>query len=92
MEYSFCRIEDLSRLDVFDDASNATSLLVAKRQRPATVRVPTVIWLPTESATIASDTPLDEVLRITRREQRAAEPVDPLDVRSPLLITGAGGA
>lgn len=86
--YSFLRIEDLSRLRVFDEAANQTALLVAGRD-DGTARVPLTKWLANPSSTIPTHLGLEQVLALTRRQDWDAEPVDPHDPASPLLTMPA---
>lgn len=85
-EYSFVRIEDLSRLAVFEDAANRTSIVVAEREPPQSAQIPTILWQRGAAATIPTDAQLDHALGLTVRHELAAEPADPRDPRSPLLV------
>jgi SAM-dependent methyltransferase len=84
--YAFIRIEDLSRLAVFDDAANRTSILLADRTPQRSPQIPTVLWVARGTAAIPPESTLDDVLALVDRYPFAAEPVDPRDPRSPLLL------
>lgn len=87
--YSFLRIEDLSRLTVFDEAANQTALLIAGQAGEGTARVPLTKWVPNGSSTISTHFELEQVLTLTERQDWHAEPVDPHDAASPLLTMPA---
>lgn len=85
--YSFELIEDLSKLRVFEDASNQTAVLVAVNEdleEPFPIRA--VLWPPVGSARIPTHASAEEVAEATRRVELEAEPVSPIDVASPLLM------
>ncbi|HZO93770.1 MAG TPA: N-6 DNA methylase [Candidatus Baltobacteraceae bacterium] len=84
--YSITRIEDLSRIRVFADAANITSIVVARRRPSRSRRIPTVTWIPQGRATVTTRASLDEAIANVRRLHISAEPVDPRDERSPLLM------
>lgn len=76
-------IEDLSRIQVFDGASNATATFVAeKTSRRFAYPVPYKLW--TGPARISQDRELSEVLKFTQRISMEAAPIDGNE-RSPWL-------
>jgi SAM-dependent methyltransferase len=86
--YRFRNVEDLSRLSVFDDASNRAAVLIADLDsRDETI--PFTVWLPRESASIAVNAELAHVLDRVDLVEARAEPVDPNDPASPLLVMDA---
>ena len=89
-EYSFVQIEDLSRLAVFEDAANRTSIVLAERNPPRSEQIPTVLWMRGTTATIPFGAQLDHALELVVRHELGAEPADPSDRRSPLLVMPQG--
>jgi SAM-dependent methyltransferase len=88
--YTFVRIDDLSRLSVFEDASNRTGILLAARTpAPSVSQVPVTMWEPQGSATIRPSASLEDVLASVRRVELAGEPVDPSDAASPQMVMPA---
>lgn len=87
--YSFVSIEDLTRLRVFEDAANRTSILHARRAQSQETQIPAKIWRGAASSTIPASAQLDAALSLVARHDVVAEPVDPRDRRSPLLLLPA---
>lgn len=87
--YSFELIEDLSRLKIFEDASNQTAVLIATPDASGTYPVDAILWLPMDSSTIPTHTSLSEVKGMASRVELSAEPVSPPDPVSPLLMLPA---
>ncbi len=77
-------VEDLSRLQVFDGASNATALFVAeKTSKRFAYPVPYELW--TGPARIGQSKELPEVISVTKRISMDARPVTDSNPRSPWL-------
>ncbi len=90
-QYAFVKIEDLSRLRVFEDAANRTSILVAERAPSAgSLQIPARLWQGGAAATIPPHSSLEAALRLVVRTDLGAEPADPRDGRSPLLLMPEG--
>src|SRR5581483_9035670 len=89
-QYSFDKIEDLSRLRVFEDAANRTSILVARREPQSPGPLEVKVWSGGSAATIPASATLDDALSLVARHDLAGEPVDPRDARSPLLVLPQG--
>jgi hypothetical protein len=87
--YSFIRIEDLTRLRVFEDAANRTSILLARREQPQSSQIAATVWRGAASSTIPASVHIDAALALVTRHSVAAEPVNPNDGRSPLLLLPA---
>lgn len=85
-QYSFDKIEDLSRLRVFEDAANRTSILVARREERSSGPLEVTVWSGGSAATVPGTATLEHALSLVARHDLAAEPVDPRDARSPLLV------
>jgi hypothetical protein len=90
-QYSFVSIEDLSRVRVFEDAANRTSILVAERNPVGSPQIPARLWQGGAASTVPSHVSLDAALNLVVRTDLAAEPADPRDPRSPLLIMPEAG-
>lgn len=88
-QYSFVEIEDLSRVRPFEDAANRTSILVAQRAAPVPAPISTLVWVGGAASTIPVGSNLTDALELVARHRVAAEPVDPHDRRSPLLLLPA---
>jgi len=84
--YSFVHIDDMSTLKVFEDATNQTSVVIAERRKKQNPRVPVTRWFGVQSQTIPTSLEIESVRELTRRRNLFAEPVDPNDDSSPLLI------
>ena len=89
--YRFVHIDDMSSLNVFDDATNMTSVLVADRREPTDDRVPMLRWTGRDLRTIPTALELQAVMDMTVRREYYAEPADPLDPASPLLMMAQAG-
>ena len=89
--YRFVQIDDMSSLNVFEGAKNITSVLVADRQGGADNRVPVRRWTGRGSRTIPTALDLRAVMDMTVRREYYAEPADPLDRASPLLMMAQAG-
>ena len=85
--YEFVHLDDMSELRVFDGAQNQTAVLVA-RNRPESrgQLLPVTHWSGSETNSIPTDADLRTVATMTVRRNLYAEPCDPRDVASPLLI------
>ena len=84
--YSFLHIDDMSTLKVFEDATNQTSVLIAEKTASNRIRIPVTRWTGIQSQTIPTSLEIDNVREITIRRNLFAEPVDPTDEASPLLV------
>ena len=90
--YRFAYIDDLSALQVFEAATNQTAVLIAEKESAdVAAPVPVSLWEGVGSRTISTSLELDEVTRITRRRNLYAEPADPSDEASPLLMMPRAG-
>ena len=89
--YRFIHIDDMSSLNVFDSATNITSVLVADREEETDVRVPVLRWIGRDSRTIPTNLELQAVVNMTVRREYYAEPADPMDPASPLLMMAQAG-
>ena len=89
--YRFIHIDDMSSLNVFDGATNITSVLVADRREEPDERVPVLRWIGRGTRTIPTALDLQAVVDMTVRREYYAEPADPLDPASPLLMMGQPG-
>jgi hypothetical protein len=85
-EYQFKHIDDMSSLSIFEGATNQTAVLVADKRESRGSNTPVSIWKGDGTATIPTSLELDAVAGMTRRREYAAEPVDPADSGSPLLM------
>ena len=74
-------------LQPFKGASNRTSVVILQKGRPTKYPMPSYLyWKKTvRGKSIAVDSSLDDVLKMTERKQFAAEPVDENDPTSPWL-------
>ena len=89
--YRFVHIDNMSSLKVFKGATNMTAVLVADRRETTDDRVPVLRWTGSNSQTIPTALELQAVMDMTVRREHYAEPVDPLDPASPLLIMAQAG-
>ena len=89
--YRFVHIDDMSSLNVFEGATNITSVLVADRRDGTEDRVPVLKWTGRGPRTIPTSLDLHAVIDMTVRREYYAEPVDLLDPASPLLMTTSVG-
>ena len=89
--YRFVHIDDMSSLNIFEGATNNTSVLVADRREGTDDRVPVLKWFGHGSRTIQPDLELQAVMDTTVRREYYAEPADPLDRASPLLMMAQAG-
>ncbi|MBC8264297.1 MAG: SAM-dependent DNA methyltransferase [Anaerolineales bacterium] len=79
-------VDDLSRLQPFEGATNRTSVVVCQRGRKTRYPVPYTLWgRGTGSARVDIDKPLDEVLAETTRANLWAQPVDSKAPTSPWM-------
>jgi hypothetical protein len=84
--YSFIHIDDMSTLKVFEDATNQTSVIITEKVPLNKKRIPVTRWAGVQSQTIPASLELDNVSELTTRRNLFAEPVDPNDDASPLLV------
>lgn len=85
--YAFELVEDLTRLQIFEDATNQTSVLIAVREgKDPPFPIEAEAWLPAETAAIPTHSHLNDVLGLVQRISLKAEPVSPRDLASPLLM------
>ena len=89
--YQFMHIDDMSRLQVFSNATNQTAVLIARPGRPRSDRVPVTRWSGIDTRTIPTGVDLDVVKTMTRRRNFYGEPADPRDSASPLLVMPRAG-
>ena len=89
--YRFAHIDDMSSLNVFEDATNNTSVLVAHRGGETDARVPVLRWTGRDLRTIPTALELQAVIDMTVRREYYAEPADPRDPASPLLMMAQAG-
>jgi len=89
--YSFVHIDDMSSLKIFEDATNQTSVLIAERVPKQLKRIPVTRWTGIASQTIPTSLEIESVTALTTRRNLYAEPVDPNDEASPLLIMPRAG-
>ena len=89
--YRFVHIDDMSSLNVFEDATNNTSVLVADRGDETDARVPVLRWTGRDLRTIPTALELETVIDMTVRREYYAEPADPRDPASPLLMMAQAG-
>jgi len=86
-EYRFSHIDDMSALVIFEGATNQTAVLIADRRPPRQGgSVPVSLWRGNGRRTIPTALELQQVADLTTRREYAAEPVDPGDEASPLLL------
>ncbi len=79
-------VDDLSRLQPFEGASNRTSVMVCQRRQATRYPVPYTLWgRGTGSANVSIDKPLDTVLAETTRANLWAQPVDADNPTSPWM-------
>jgi hypothetical protein len=80
-------VDDMVELQPFEGASNRTSVVVLQKGRQTKYPMPSYLyWKKTvRGKSIAVDSSLDDVLKMTERKQFAAEPVDVKDITSPWL-------
>jgi SAM-dependent methyltransferase len=77
-------VEDLSRIQVFEGATNATALFVAEKTASKfNFPVPYSLWVG--PSRIAEDRELDEVIESTKRIKMDASPIADNNIRSPWL-------
>ncbi len=88
--YRFIQIDDLSGLQVFEGATNMSAVLVADRGRTQN-RIPVTRWTGGETRTIPTNRELAEAVALTVRRNLYAEPADPADEASPLLVMPRAG-
>lgn len=84
--YRFIHIDDMTNLNVFSNATNQTSVLIAQLGVGGSDRVPVTKWVGVERHSIPMDLDLDVVSRMTRRRHLYGEPADPTDPLSPLMV------
>lgn len=84
--YQFVYIDDLSKLRVFDGPKNQTSVLVASKQRDNGAPILVSEWSGIGANTTPTDAELGEIAKRTMRRNFYAEPADPNDPASPLLM------
>jgi len=79
-------VDDLSRLQPFEGATNRTSVVVCQRGQETRYPVPYTLWgKGTGRARVDIDKPLDEVLTETTRANLWAQPVDTDKPTSPWM-------
>jgi len=78
-------VDDMVELQPFEGASNRTSVVILQKGRPTKYPMPSYLcWKKTvRGKSIALDSTLDEVLKMTERRRFVAEPVDENDPTSP---------
>lgn len=89
--YRLVHLDDMSDLNVFEDATNIASVFVADRNGHADNRIPVLRWTGITTKTIPADLELPAVMDLTTRREYYAEPADPLDDASPLLMMAHAG-
>jgi hypothetical protein len=79
-------VDDLSRLQPFEGATNRTSVMVCQRGQKMRYPLPYTLWdRGTGSARVDIDKPLDEVMEETTRANLWAQPVDSSNPTSPWM-------
>jgi len=80
-------VDDMVKLQPFKGASNRTSVVILQKGRQTKYPMPSYLyWKKTaRGKSIAVDSSLDDVLKMTERKQFAAEPVDGKDLTSAWL-------
>jgi hypothetical protein len=79
-------VDDMSRLQPFEGATNRTSVMVCQRGQKTRYPVPYTLWdRGTGSARVDIDKPLEEVLAETARANLWAQPVDGNNLTSPWM-------
>jgi hypothetical protein len=79
-------VDDMSRLQPFEGASNNTSVMVCQRGQKTRYPVPYTLWnRGMGSARVDIDKPLDEVMSETVRANLWAQPVDGDNLTSPWM-------
>ena len=79
-------VDDMSRLQPFEGATNRTSVMVCQRGQKMHYPVPYTLWgKGTGSARVDIDKPLDEVMGETVRTNMWAQPVDNSSPSSPWM-------
>jgi len=79
-------VDDMSRLQPFEGATNRTSVVVCRRGQKTRYPVPYTLWgKGTGRARVDIDKPLDEVLTETTRANLWAQPVDADKPTSPWM-------
>ncbi len=79
-------VDDMSRLQPFEGATNRTSVVVCQRGQKTRYPVPYTLWgKGTGRARVNIDKPLDEVLAETTRANLWAQPVDSSNPTSPWM-------
>ena len=89
--YHFVHIDDMADLQVFSDATNQTSVLIAQLGEGRSNRVPVTKWAGVERRSIPTDNDLAVIQKITARRHLYGEPADPDDPASPLLVMPRAG-
>jgi hypothetical protein len=80
------QVDDFSRLQPFEGATNRTSVMVCQRGHKTRYPVPYTLWgQGTGSARVGIDKSLDEVLAETARADLWAQPVDEKALTSPWM-------
>jgi len=85
-EFRFTHIDDMSSLVIFEGATNQTAVVIADRRPPRGANVPVSLWRENGRRTIPTALELQQVVDMTVRREYAAEPADPRDEASPLLM------
>jgi hypothetical protein len=83
-------VDDLSRLQPFEGASNRTSVMVCQRGQQNRYPVPYTYWKPLKRARIPLDHSLSEVSAETERFNFRARPVDEQNVTSQWITAREG--
>ncbi len=89
--YRFVHIDDMTDLQIFDNATNQTSVMVAQPGEPRTDRVVITKWRGAPKRRIPTNIELTAVQDLTIRRHLYAEPADPTDPSAPLMTTTRGG-
>ena len=84
--YQFVHIDDMSKLRVFDGPQNQTAVLVAFKHQGRSSQVSVSRWSGIDTNTTPTDVELTEIVKRTTRRNFIAEPADPEDLASPLLM------
>jgi hypothetical protein len=90
-EYRFTHIDDMSSLVIFEGATNQTAVVIADRRPPRGANIPVSFWRGNGRRTIPTALELRQVADMTVRREYAAEPADPNDEASPLLMMSRPG-
>ncbi|MDQ0189823.1 N-6 DNA methylase [Alicyclobacillus cycloheptanicus] len=79
------KVDDLSRLRAFDNATNSTAVVLMKKGTQTTYPVPYHVWTAPEGTSPQSRDRLGEVMSTVTIEQQLAQPAEPDDATSVWL-------